>query len=137
MDVKRRHEEWPDHEQFEREIAKLCSKCGKNFYQASDRIRHEGICNVIYNGACQHCQHVFTNLHNHKRHEQVCDKQPPIKIRRTEPSVDQLLASKPDAEGTAPYETAFVCRLKSFFIRSDENLDLTQFLQSIKHFVRA
>src|ERR1700712_1791210 len=130
---KRRHEDlFPNHQEFEYEIAKICSKCGRNFTRASNRIRHEGICSVIYNATCKHCQHKFTDTHNHKRHEQVCEKPPFKRSRRTEPAIDELLASRPDAEGIAAYETAFACRLKSFFIRSDENLDLTQFLQSIK-----
>jgi len=68
------------------------------------------------------------------RHERVCTKPPPAKKRRRalEPNRDQLLASRPDDEGVSEYETAFQGRLKSYFIRSDDNLDIKTFCNSVK-----
>src|SRR2546425_12836481 len=63
-----------------------------------------------------------------------CNKPPQAKKRRriVEPNRDLLLSSKPDIEGVSEYETAFQNRLKSYFIRSDDNLDMTTFCNSVK-----
>ncbi len=50
VSTKRHHDDdlFPDHEEFEREIAKICSRCGKTFSHAWVRIRHEDNCNQRY-----------------------------------------------------------------------------------------
>src|SRR5437867_211661 len=132
LDNKRRHEEsctkLPD------DISKTCGKCNKIFTRSDNRARHKEVCRQIYSGTCIYCNQGFTSLHNHLRHERFCNKPPQAKKRRriVEPNRDLLLASKPDVEGVSEYETAFQNRLKSYFIRSDDNLDMTNFCNSVK-----
>src|SRR5437899_2245077 len=132
LDSKRRHEE--SCTKLSDDISKTCGKCSKVFTRSGNRARHEEVCGQIYSGTCIYCNQEFTSLHNHLRHERFCNKPPQAKKRRriVEPNRDLLLASKPDTEGVSEYETAFQNRLKSYFIRSDDNLDMTTFCNSVK-----
>lgn len=111
----------------------VCGKCGEHFSLSDNRRRHEMACKEKFNGICSKCGYLFSNLHNLLRHEVVCALEPPKKKFKLEPKKRELLAQTPDKEGIFQYETGFEGRLKSFFIRSDNNFDLQLFLVSVKN----
>lgn len=110
----------------------ICNKCLTDLSSIRKRKRHEEQCREEFEGLCTKCGNQFDNYYNLIRHEAYCTRAPPQKKAKTEPKRGTLLAQSHDSEGILPYETGFSDRLKSFFIRSKHNFDLYSFLLSIK-----
>lgn len=115
---------------LEEVIPLICSRCGQSFLTPEDREIHENnICTLRHQvGLCSKCGSVFSNYHNLQRHEENCSLFQ-IPLRKVEPKKKEVLALPSNID---EYETAFEGRIKSFFLRSENNFDLNSFLNNIK-----
>lgn len=106
---------------------KICEKCLKSFSVKNIR-RHEKGCGIVYN--CKHCDKLFTNQFNGKRHEAQClDVLAEKKPKLWEPKKNEL-KEKIGQGMLYSYETAFKNRIQSWFLRKENTSDLIMFLNS-------